>query len=623
MGRLRGLWGGSDMLFELPAGWRWSTVAAVASADRYGCVGGPFGSNLTSKHYVSTAGVPVVRGQNMGDHDRRFIDEGFVFVTEEKADTLKQNMAYPGDLLFTQRGTLGQVAWIPSDSRYPRYVVSQSQMKLSVDPAKASAGFVYAFFRSRHAFDCIERNAITTGVPHINLGILRAFPLPLPPLPEQRRIAAILGALDDKIELNRKMNRTLEEMAQALFKSWFIDFDGHDDLVDSEIGPVPRGWGVKPIGDVVKVVGGSTPSTKEPSFWEGGTHAWATPKDLSGLAVPVLLGTERQVTDAGLQAISSGLLPAGTFLLSSRAPIGYTAISQVPTAINQGFIAIPPGGAFSAAYLLFWTRYNMDAIKGRAGGTTFAEISKSAFRPIPVVVPPPQRLAEFERSVGPLMERITANAREAETLATLRDTLLPKLISGELRVLEVPEHLPLGHAPALAHQPVAPRNLDEIGNDGAAPVAAFVFSKQGDLFASGADVLLNPVNCVGVMGKGLALAFRERFPKMFDAYRLACDQGALTPGRLHEWTSPDGFARVINFPTKQHWRGQSRLEWVDSGLDALRELLLRRPATTVAIPALGCGLGGLAWREVEGLIRARLSDVPSRFILFPPNGGAR
>lgn len=273
-------------------------------------------------------------------------------------------------------------------------------------------------------------------MPKLTQGAMNRIPVWLPPLDEQRRIAATLGALDDKIELNRKMNRTLEDMAQALFKSWFIDFDGHDDLVDSEIGPVPRGWEVKPIGDAVKVVGGSTPSTKEPAYWEGGTHAWATPKDLSGLAVPVLLGTERQVTDAGLQKISSGVLPAGTFLLSSRAPIGYTAISQVPTAINQGFIAIPPGGELTAAYLLFWTRFNMDTIKGRAGGTTFAEISKAAFRPIPVVVPPQGRLGEFERVVGPLIDRIVANARESVTLTDLRDTLLPKLISGELRVPE-------------------------------------------------------------------------------------------------------------------------------------------------------------------------------------------
>lgn len=352
---------------------------------------------------------------------------------EIPADKFEKYSLHAGDIVVARTGAFtGANAYVvpPVPAVFASYLV-----RLKAGP-RLDPRFAYYFMQSGAYRDHVAGVLGGSAQPNASAKALTKVEIPVPPLPEQRRIAAILGALDDKIELNRKMNRTLEEVAQALFKSWFIDFDGHDDLVDSEIGLVPRGWGVKPIGDVVKVVGGSTPSTKEAAYWDGGTHAWATPKDLSGLAVPVLLGTERQITDAGLQTISSGLLPAGTFLLSSRAPIGYTAISKVPTAINQGFIAIPPGGALSAAYLLFWTRYNMDAIKGRAGGTTFAEISKSAFRPIPVVVPPPPRLAEFERSVGPLMERITANAREADTLATLRDTLLPRLISGELRVPE-------------------------------------------------------------------------------------------------------------------------------------------------------------------------------------------
>ena len=184
----------------------------------------------------------------------------------------------------------------------------------------------------------------------------------VPPLAEQRAIAHILGTLDDKIELNRRMNETLEAMARALFKSWFVDFDPvrakaegrdpglpkpladlfPDSFEDSELGEIPKGWEIKSIGDLADVVGGTTPSTKEPAFWEGGTHAWATPKDLSGLSVPVLLDTERRITDAGLSQIGSGLLPKGTVLLSSRAPIGYLAVAEIPVAINQGFIAMTP-----------------------------------------------------------------------------------------------------------------------------------------------------------------------------------------------------------------------------------------------------------------------------------------
>ncbi len=337
-----------------------------------------------------------------------------------------------GDLVFSYETRLGEAASIP---RGLRCCLGRRMGLVRPNPAKIDPRFLlYAYLGPEFQEVLRERTVQGSTVERILLTEFPEFPIRVPPLPEQRAIAHILGTLDDKIELNRRMNATLEAMAQALFKSWFVDFDGHEDLVESEIGLVPREWDVRPIGEVVKVVGGATPSTQEPSYWDEGAHAWATPKDLSGLTVPILLGTERRITDAGLKRISSGLLPAGTFLLSSRAPIGYTAIAQVPVAINQGFIAIPPGGTLSAAYLLFWTRMNMDSIKGRASGTTFAEISKAAFRPIPVAIPPAERLEEYDERVSALLLRIVANARESQQLTTLRDTLLPKLISGELRV---------------------------------------------------------------------------------------------------------------------------------------------------------------------------------------------
>lgn len=379
--------------------------------------------------------MPFVRGGDIGDGwvDTQVTDH----VLPEFAAQIAPKLTLPGDVAFITKGTVGRTGRLRA-GQPPVVFAPQVCYWRSLDQNVIDATYLFYLLRSRW-FQAQLNGVMTSGsmvADYVSISDQQHFTLPFPPIEDQRRIAAILGALDDKIELNRKMNRTLEEMAQAIFKSWFIDFDGHDDLVDSEIGLVPRGWTVKPIGDAIRVVGGSTPSTTEPAYWDNGVHAWATPKDLSGVTVPVLLGTERRITDAGLQKISSGLLPAGTFLLSSRAPIGYTAISQVPIAINQGFIAVPPGGDLPASYLLFWTRFNMDAIKGRAGGTTFAEISKAAFRPIPAVVPPRNRLRDFEEAAGPLLQRVAANARESETLGALRDTLLPKLISGELRVPE-------------------------------------------------------------------------------------------------------------------------------------------------------------------------------------------
>jgi type I restriction enzyme S subunit len=293
-----------------------------------------------------------------------------------------------------------------------------------------------------------------TAVPHISGGQIKSFEFALPPPAEQRTIAQILGTLDDKIELNRRMNETLQVMARALFKSWFVDFDpvrakaeGHDpglpkhlahlfpdSFEDSELGEIPKGWQVRSIGNLADVAGGATPSTKEPAYWDGGTHAWATPKDLSGLSVPVLLDTERRITDAGLSQIGSGLLPKGTVLLSSRAPIGYLAVAEIPVAINQGFIAMTPKMGTSNIFLLLWASVAHEEIVSRANGSTFLEISKANFRPIPVVSPSAAVMRAFEGQTHHLYERVVAAERESRTLAALRNTLLPKLISGELRI---------------------------------------------------------------------------------------------------------------------------------------------------------------------------------------------
>jgi len=295
---------------------------------------------------------------------------------------------------------------------------------------------------------------------NFSLTELSAIELSLPSLSEQRAIAHILGTLDDKIELNRRMSETLEAMARALFKSWFVDFDpvrakaegrwrrgeslpglpAHlwglfpDSFEDSELGEIPKGWEIKSIGDLVEVVGGSTPRTEKAEYWNGGSHHWVTPKDLSGLSIPVLLNTERKITDAGLAQISSGLLPKGTVLLSSRAPIGYLAIAEVPVAINQGFIAMKPDSGISNLFLLRWASTAHDEIVSYANGSTFLEISKSSFRPIHIVVPAASVMSHFDLVSRPMYLKVVEQERESRALAALRDTLLPKLISGEIRV---------------------------------------------------------------------------------------------------------------------------------------------------------------------------------------------
>jgi type I restriction enzyme S subunit len=274
--------------------------------------------------------------------------------------------------------------------------------------------------------------------------------VPAPTISEQEAIASVLGALDDKIELNRRMNETLEATARAIFKDCFIDFgptraemEGRAPYLAPDIWSLfpnrldadgkPEGWISSTIGQEAEVVGGSTPSTKDAAFW-GGDISWATPKDLSSLSTPVLLSTERQITAAGLSQIGSGLLPVGTVLLSSRAPIGYMAIAEVPVAVNQGFIAMICKKRLSNVFVWLWTQANMKTVHQNANGSTFQEISKANFRPIEVTVPPPELLRVFDDTIKLLFDRIVSNEKEIRTLSTTRDFLLPKLMSGEVRV---------------------------------------------------------------------------------------------------------------------------------------------------------------------------------------------
>ena len=286
-------------------------------------------------------------------------------------------------------------------------------------------------------------------VPSTTRSAVYPIKLKVPLFPEQRAIARVLGTLDDKIELNRRMNKTLEAVARALFRSWFVDFDpvrakmaGRGPYLASEIWDLfsdalddedkPAGWELSEIGKEVDVIGGATPSTKDPEYWDAGEHYWATPKDLSKLSSPVLLDTDRKITDMGVKKINSGLLPVGTVLLSSRAPIGYFAIAEVPTAVNQGFIAMVCEKRLPNIFVLFWCYENLNYIKSISGGSTFAEISKRAFRPIPVIVPTEPILAAYESLVRPFYEQIVVNMHQSAVLAMTRDLLLPKLMSGEM-----------------------------------------------------------------------------------------------------------------------------------------------------------------------------------------------
>lgn len=456
--------------------WRETTLGKICEEQGGSIQTGPFGSQLHTSDYKEL-GFPVVMPTNLGEGG---IDQsGIARIGADDVERLSQHKLKVDDIVFSRRGDVTKNALVRHHEA--GWLCGTGCLKVRLgDESIASPKFISHCLRMPEIKEWLIRHAVGATMPNLNTGILASVPIRLPPLDVQLGISILLGALDDRITLLRETNATLEAIAQALFKSWFVDFDpvhanaaakadqhsgGNgqtgtspgsqtdpaaqrtpqaldpataalfpDSFEESELGLVPKGWRVKPIGDVVDCLGGGTPDTKESSYWEPAEHAWTTPKDLSGLQSPVLLSTERKLSTLGLAKVSSGLLPAGTLLLSSRAPIGYLAIAQMPVAVNQGYIAIPRGGELPPIYMLFWCRQNMDGIKNRANGSTFMEISKKAFRPIPALVPSAEVLGAFANIADPLFERLVENERQAQTLTQLRDTLLPRLISGQLRL---------------------------------------------------------------------------------------------------------------------------------------------------------------------------------------------
>lgn len=289
-----------------------------------------------------------------------------------------------------------------------------------------------------------------SAVPGLSRSVAHALTVAVPPPAQQRAVARFLGALDDRIALGTQIVRRLDGMARAIFKDWFVDFgptrakmDRRDaylppsiwalfpDRLNTVNGTVmPHGWSETEIGREVDVVGGATPSTKSACYWDG-EFPWVTPKDLADLRWPSVLETRRRITRAGLDRISSGLLPRGTVLLSSRAPIGYVAMAGVPLAINQGFIGVGCRGRVSPLFMLYWLNFSVERLRLCANGSTFLELTKRVFRRITMVAPPAEVVAAFDATVRPMFMRMESGQREVGRLMAIRDRLIPRLCLGQ------------------------------------------------------------------------------------------------------------------------------------------------------------------------------------------------
>ncbi|RYE21447.1 MAG: restriction endonuclease subunit S, partial [Sphingobacteriaceae bacterium] len=283
-----------------------------------------------------------------------------------------------------------------------------------------SSAFLVQYFKSYIGQHSLESTMIGSAQKALTIVGLKGITVKFPPLPEQTAIASILSSLDDKIDLLHRQNKTLEQLAETLFRQWFVE-------------EADESWEVGKLDDIVSVKGGTTPDTTISRYWNGNIF-WTTPRDLSNHDSVFLFDTERKITEAGLARIGSGLLPIGTVLLSSRAPIGYLAITEISVAINQGYIAIICNKKVSNYFIYLWCKANLEEIKNAGNGSVFQEISKTTFKDLDILIPPLSKLDKFDKLIEPPFQKIKTNQIQIQTLTKLRDTLLPKLMSGEVRV---------------------------------------------------------------------------------------------------------------------------------------------------------------------------------------------
>lgn len=374
---------------------------------------GPFGSNIKVSCFVDS-GVPVLNGSNLEGFS--LSEKAFRYVTEEKADSLNKANAHRGDIVITHRGTLGQIVFIPQDSRYDRYVISQSQFRVRCNDKVLPEYLVYYFHTPIGQYKLLS-NASQVGVPALARpsSTFQQIEVTLPELSIQKRVVEIITTIQRKIENNQELNDNLEQQAAALFSSLY-------NRSNTEVR----------YTDLIQILGGGTPKTGETAYWNGNI-AFFTPKDVG---TPYTFITEKTITEEGLSHCNSRLYPVNTVFVTARGTVGKVGLSGVPMAMNQSCYALV-GKETHQLLVYFYTLKAVDRLKHKASGAVFDAITTRDFDSEQIMKLSDDAAKAFLCVAEPMFQEILNNSIENLRLSTLRDFLLPKLMSGEIDVSSV------------------------------------------------------------------------------------------------------------------------------------------------------------------------------------------
>lgn len=384
---------------------------------------GPFGSNIKVDCFVDS-GVPVLNGSNLDGFTLK--EESFRYVTEQKADSLKRANAKKGDIVITHRGTLGQIVYIPQNAKYERYVISQSQFRIRCNEHVLPEYLVF-YFHTRVGQHKILSNASQVGVPALARPstTFQQIEVELPDIEVQKKMVSILQSFNDKIELNNKINANLQQQAQAIFKSWFVDFEPFQDgeFVESELGPIPKGWRVGSVADIVNLhdskripLSGAQRQRMEKKIYPyyGAASLMDYVENYIFDGIYLLLGEDGTVMDDKGYPILQYVW--GKFWVNNHAHV----------------LTGKCGYSVESLYLLFLNT----PVKSIVTGAVQAKISQSNLKAIQIIVPPQEVLDRFNELIQPYFSMIRQKGEENKRLENLRDTLLPKLMNGEIDIIK-------------------------------------------------------------------------------------------------------------------------------------------------------------------------------------------
>jgi type I restriction enzyme S subunit len=356
------------------------------------------------------------------------------FITEQKDNELRKGRVSREDVILTTRGTLGNVAYYSSDIPYDHVRINSGMVTIRARSEELRPRYLYYYLKSELFQAQVRSLQSGAAQPQLPIRDIKKIRISYPNVTAQDRIAELVGAYDDLIENNRRRIKLLEDAAQLLYREWFVDFrfPGHEHVNIS--AGIPCGWELKTFADVCETIGGGTPSTQIPSYWSDADVTWITPTDITKNNCLALLDGEKKISQLGLKNSAARLVPPYTILMTSRASVGFFGMIDREVCTNQGFINIIPNDNFLRYYLLFNLIYRVEEIRSHAGGSTYAEISKSKFRALPVLMPTSELLRDFDEKVQPVLDQVRVLKKQSENLSRARDLLLPRLMEGRLEV---------------------------------------------------------------------------------------------------------------------------------------------------------------------------------------------